>query len=90
MGGGCSTKRSISVNDAGAKVNLKKAQEESKDESEQNVSAFQTGSKSKWKMGLDKWVEVGEMKLKGILMEDIGLDEEKWTLEEVYGVLEGF
>lgn len=32
MGGGCSTKRSISVNDAGAKVNLKKNQEESRDD----------------------------------------------------------
>lgn len=41
MGGGCSTKRSISVNDAGAKVNLKKNQEESRDD----IDESKTGNK---------------------------------------------
>lgn len=53
MGGGCSTKRSISVNDAGAKVNLKKAQEESKDDTDQNISDNQRlpiGNKSEFEL----------------------------------------
>ena len=48
MGGGCSTKRSIAVNDAESKVNLKKNVEESKDDVNQsNANMYTDDKKSK-------------------------------------------
>jgi hypothetical protein len=48
MGGGCSTKRSIAVNDAESKVNLKKNVEESKDDANQSSSnILHSSNKSK-------------------------------------------
>lgn len=48
MGGGCSTKRSIAVNDADAKVELKKNVEESKgNESSNHVDQLNFKNKSK-------------------------------------------
>jgi hypothetical protein len=38
MGGGCSTKRSIAIDKAGTQVNLKGNNEESKDESDNNIN----------------------------------------------------
>ena len=48
MGGGCSTKRSIIVNDADAKINMKKKEQESKDESENQEDGLKIDKKSEF------------------------------------------
>jgi hypothetical protein len=48
MGGGCSTKRSIIVNDAEAKINMKIQEQESKDGSVNQVERLKIDKKSEF------------------------------------------
>lgn len=48
MGGGCSTKRSIIVNDADSKINMKKIEQESKDGSMNQPEGLKIDKKSEF------------------------------------------